>query len=118
MQGIEKRKHIRIDSLNLSHVSVKENGDTLKQGMGRTLNISESGILLEIYFPMELHQKVLLTVALQEDIIELNAKVVHSRTGEQGMQEVGIQFQEMSEEQRKRVNEFVRLWLEQHPDAG
>ena len=35
----EKRKHARINSLNLSYVCLDENNKIIKQGMGRTLNV-------------------------------------------------------------------------------
>jgi hypothetical protein len=44
MDTQEKRKHARFNSLNLSYVCLDENNQVIKQGMGRTLNVSESGI--------------------------------------------------------------------------
>jgi hypothetical protein len=52
MTSENKRKHERIQSLNLSYICLDEDANIIKQGMGRTLNISESGILLETHFPM------------------------------------------------------------------
>ena len=46
MNPVDKRRHTRYESLNLSYVCLDENDNIIKQGMGRTLNISESGILL------------------------------------------------------------------------
>ena len=65
-----KRKHQRFASLNLSYVCLDENNNVVTQGMGRTLNISESGILLETNFPIELKYLVLLTIGLEEDETE------------------------------------------------
>ena len=66
-----KRKHPRIPSLNLSYICLDENNNIVKQGMGRTLNISESGILLETHFPIESEYLVLMTIALKEDLLEI-----------------------------------------------
>ena len=46
MVSQDKRKHFRVNSLNLSYVYVDGNNDEEKQTIGRTLNVSESGILL------------------------------------------------------------------------
>ena len=47
----EKRKHYRVDSLNLlSYTCQDEEGNLVKHGMGRTLNVSESGILLKLLY--------------------------------------------------------------------
>ena len=87
-----KRKHPRIPSLNLSYVCLDENNNIVKQGMGRTLNISESGILLETHFPIESEYLVLMSIALKEDIVELKGKPIHDRSLETGEFEVGIEL--------------------------
>jgi len=67
----EKRKHTRINSLNLSYVCLDENNQIFKQGMGRTLNVSESGILLETHFPIDDQYIVRLILGLEEDLVEI-----------------------------------------------
>ena len=73
----EKRKHIRVNSLNLSHVAVDNREDNVKQAIGRTLNVSETGILLETHFPIESDQDVELTMGFEEDLVNLRGKVIH-----------------------------------------
>ena len=52
--GNNKRKHARYDSLNLlTYVCVDSDGKEWNQGMGRTLNISESGLQLETHEPID-----------------------------------------------------------------
>ena len=58
MTSENKRKHERIQSLNLSYICLDEDNNIVKQGMGRTLNISESGILLETHFPIDMIYKL------------------------------------------------------------
>ena len=73
----EKRKHSRIDSLNLlNYVFSDELGGGLTQGMGRTLNVSESGILLETHSPIDIHSVISLTIGFEEDV----GSSVRSRT--------------------------------------
>ena len=64
----EKRKHARFSSLNLSYVCLDENNQIIKQGMGRTLNVSESGILLETHFPIDKSHIVTLTWSISKDV--------------------------------------------------
>ena len=75
MTSEDKRKHQRIPSLNLSYICLDENNNIVKQGMGRTLNLSESGILLETHFPIELEYLVLMTIALKEDLLEIKGSL-------------------------------------------
>ena len=65
MTSENKRKHERIQSLNLSYICLDEDNNIVKQGMGRSLNISESGILLETHFPIEPNHTIQLTISLE-----------------------------------------------------
>jgi hypothetical protein len=76
----EKRKHARFNSLNLSYVCLDENNKIIKQGMGRTLNVSESGILLETHFPIDKSHIVTLTLGLGEDLVDIKGRPIHTRT--------------------------------------
>ncbi|MBU1182325.1 MAG: hypothetical protein KKE00_12465 [Proteobacteria bacterium] len=68
----ENRKHQRMASLNLLHVGVYKDDDLIKQGVGRTLNISDSGILLEIHFPIDTDNVVVqVAIGLKEDLFEI-----------------------------------------------
>ena len=103
----EKRKHARIDSLNLSYFCLDENNQIIKQGMGRTLNVSESGILLETHFPIEKKHTIALTVGLEEDLVEITGRLVHSRTNDDGKHEVGIEFLKINAKARKVLKQFI-----------
>jgi hypothetical protein len=75
----EKRKHARVSSLNLSYVCLDEKDKIVKQGMGRTLNVSESGILLETHFPIDNKHIVTLTLGLEEELVDIKGRPVHTR---------------------------------------
>jgi len=107
MTSDNKRKHQRILSLNLSYICLDENNNIVKQGMGRTLNISESGILLETHFPIESEYLVLLTIALKEDLLEIKGKPIHSRSIETGEFEIGIEFLEPDQDSIRLLNNFI-----------
>jgi hypothetical protein len=80
----EKRKHARVSSLNLSYVCLDEKDKIVKQGMGRTLNVSESGILLETHFPIDQSHTVTLTLGLEEELVDIKGRPVHTRTNDAG----------------------------------
>jgi hypothetical protein len=104
----EKRKHIRVNSLNLSHVAVDNREDNVKQAIGRTLNVSETGILLETHFPIESDQDVELTMGFEEDLVNLKGKVIHLLNGETGKFEMGIEFTDMDERAVAVIKEFIQ----------
>ena len=107
MTSENKRKHDRIQSLNLSYICLDEDENIVKQGMGRTLNISESGILLETHFPIELKHVVQLTISLEEDLLDIKGKPVHVRSSGQGKYEIGIQFVELDQGASQIIKKFV-----------
>lgn len=111
---IEKRKHPRFDSLNLSYVCVDEKGEIIYEGMGRTLNVSESGILLETVFEgMNTENLVELTVALEDELVDIKGTVVRCKAGEGEISEAGIEFLEMDLDALKILKKFIALFEKQ-----
>ena len=103
----EKRKHARVSSLNLSYVCLDEEDKIVKQGMGRTLNVSESGILLETHFPIDKSHMVTLTLGLEEELVDIKGRPVHTRTNDEGKYEIGIQFSEPDKKARRSLKKFI-----------
>jgi len=109
MTSENKRKHERIQSLNLSYICLDEEENVIKQGMGRTLNISESGILLETHFPIESQHVVQLTISLEEDLLDLKGKPVHVHSREEGKYEIGIQFVDLDQHAAALLKNFISI---------
>ena len=118
MTSENKRKHQRIASLNMSYICLDENDNIVKQGMGRTLNLSESGILLETHFPIKLEYLVLLTIALKEDLLEIKGKPIHVQSKEAGKFEVGIEFLEPDQDSIRLLESFINTDESQHDSTG
>jgi c-di-GMP-binding flagellar brake protein YcgR len=113
----EKRKHARFNSLNLSYICLDENNEIIKQGMGRTLNVSESGILLETHFPIEETYIVTLTLGLKEELVEIKGRPVHSSTNAEGKHEIGIEFLEPDGKTRKALKHFISTFQKEAPKS-
>ncbi|OQY05788.1 MAG: hypothetical protein B6I22_06880 [Desulfobacteraceae bacterium 4572_123] len=111
MSKIEKRKHHRIDSLNLSYLCVNENNEVVKQGMGRTLNVSESGILLETVFPLKKNLSLSISIGLEDDLVDIQGKVIHCRTGQKKRFETGIEFVDINKAALVILQRFVDFFL-------
>ena len=110
----EKRHHKRIDSLNLiSYVCLDENDQIIKQGMGRTLNVSKGGILLETHIKIDSGKIVLLTIGLEEDLVDIKGKIVTSSEGNEGKFESGIQFLETDETSREILDRYITAFKKQ-----
>jgi hypothetical protein len=108
MENNEKRKHRRIASLNLSYVCLDEAGKQVKQGMGRTLNLSESGILLETRFPIAAEHTVILSIGLEDQVVDIRGHAVHVRSTDHGVYEIGIEFVDPDELMLHTIRYFIR----------
>ena len=107
MTSENKRKHERIHSLNLSYICLDEDKKIVKQGMGRTLNISESGILLETHFPVEPEHTIQLTISLEENLLDINGKPVHVRSIDGGKYQIGIEFTDLDADSAIVLKQFI-----------
>ena len=107
MTSENKRKHERIQSLNLSYICLDEDNNIVKQGMGRTLNISESGILLETHFPIESNHTIQLTVSLEENLLDIIGKPVHVKSIDGGKYQIGIQFDDLDKHATKMLQKYI-----------
>jgi len=104
----EHRKHKRIDSTNLlNYVCLNEAGDAFNQGMGRTLNVSESGILLETHLPIDLKTRISLTIGMEEEIVDIEGKALYSRKNDQGSYETGIEFFDVQAAELTVLQKFI-----------
>jgi len=110
MTSKEQRKAVRINSLNLSYIGIDENNVTVKQAMGRTLNVSENGILMETHFPIDSKQIVSLSLALEDDLIDMKGEVVYSRPGTDDKYETGIKFIDVQEASQLILKKYIQAF--------
>ncbi|MBW2608888.1 MAG: PilZ domain-containing protein [Deltaproteobacteria bacterium] len=107
----DKRKKPRIDTHNLlSYVCLDENSQVLTQGMGRTLNVSEGGILLETHVPLDQEHIISLTISLEDEIMDIKGKITYHKKLEDGMFESGIRFIDMDETQRQIIKQYTIIF--------
>ena len=95
----ERRRHPRVQSLYLVSYVSKE-GEVQKSGvsMARTLNVSQVGIGVEVYEPVEVDTLMEMEIAVKENIFPVRGKVIHSRKKPDGHWVIGIEFDEAQEE--------------------
>ena len=107
----EKRKYERSDLFNLvSFACLDEKGDTVQQGMGRTLNISEAGILLEIHVDVEPEQMFFITIGFDDDTLELKGKVAYCDKSKEKKIAVGIHFLETGKADILILKQYIKLF--------
>lgn len=114
MEKDKQRKHERVDSLNLlNYIAFDKNGEVVLQGMGRTLNVSQGGILLETHLSIPADHQISLSIGLEDEMIDIKGKVVYSREGKNQKYESGIEFFEINEGSMRVLNKYVVAFREQ-----
>lgn len=108
MTNEEKRKHSRIDSLHLlNYIFSDESGGGSTQGMGRTLNVSESGILLETHTLIGISSVISLTIGFEEDVVDIKGRVVYTKKNSTNMYESGIEFFDVDESAHGTLKKYI-----------
>jgi hypothetical protein len=107
----EKRKHPRIKTENLlSYVCIDDEGNEIDEGMGKIKNVSLGGVLIETIKPIGMQDILLTTIGINDEIINMKAKVVYCKKEISGMFRTGIQFLEAKEESPvRRICPSVKL---------
>ena len=112
MPETEKRKHPRIETQNvISYICTDEDDNQLGEGVGETMNISQGGILLKTPLPVESEYILLTTIGLENNMIDIKGKVVHSQRDESGKFTTGIRFLGTQDEKVQIVKCLVKTRL-------
>ncbi len=107
----QKRRFPRVDSLNLlSYFCVDEQGEVVTQGMGRTLNVSEGGILLETHIPIPPEDTVYLSIGFDEDVTDVRGEVAYTKEGENGRIQSGIKFVDPDDNARQVIADYIEAF--------
>ena len=110
-----KRKHERYDSLNLlSYVCVDADGKEWSQSMRRTLNISESGLQLETHEPIDTRYLLLLSIGMEDDVVDIKGKVVYCNRGPEGKFESGIEFKHVKPDAMAALRKYIHEFQKQY----
>ena len=112
MSITERRKHPRVETHNfLSYVCKDDSGNPIKEGAGKTINISKGGILIETHNSFEWEDKLLMAIHVEDDIIRVKGKVVYCNAADLGMFRTGIQFLEPDEKILSFVISLMKTYL-------
>ena len=117
MTCTEHRKFERADALNfLAYSCVDEkDGINTQQGIGRTLNISEGGVLLETDRPLDSTQTIFLTIALKDKVIDVKGKILWCKESEVGIFMSGIEFYGMEQDACPVLNQYLESFYKEPP---
>ena len=108
---MEQRKYPRVETCNLvSYMLFGENGKIEDQGMGRALNISQGGILLETSRLILSEHISVMSVDLDNNLIEIKGNVVYSKDNGFGMIQNGIRFEGEHDKNVQFATKLIRAF--------
>ncbi len=108
-QGSSKSRHKRLETLNLVSLSHKDDKGQLDlEVVGRTLDLSEGGILLEIHQPLPSENRMVeVTLGIKEHVVQTMGEIVHQRELDSDHIGLGIAFRDISEEDAEVITRFL-----------
>jgi len=108
-----KRKHERYAALNLSYICEDKDGDVLYEGMGRTMNVSEGGMLLETSCYITPGNHLTLEVALEDALINLRGRVVYCNEQQEKKFYTGLALVEPDVGNQAILDHFIKIFAQQ-----
>ena len=110
----ERRHQPRIDALNLiSYSCIDSDQNVVTQGMGRTLNVSEEGILLETHVIIDPTYSIELAIGLGDELINIKGNIIFSKPGKDEKFESGIEFVEMDNATLDILKKYIKIFSDQ-----
>ena len=111
MHIADRRKHARVETSNLiSHESIYKDGQIVSHSMGKALNVSRSGILLETARFIEAEHVSIATIDLDNNLIKITGRLIYCRESVTGMYQVGISFIGSEHETAKFTVKLIKLY--------
>lgn len=105
----ENREFVRHESLNLvSYILFNSNDEIINQGVGRSLDISKGGILLEIEDLIDDEiNTIRMEIALDDNIISVEGRVAFTLLTTESSTECGIQFKNPNPEVQINIQNYI-----------
>ena len=106
----DQRKYPRVSTLNMiSLQTTGEDGFLNFDTMGRTLDISAGGALLETVIQIPEETLLEMNIQNEEEILTIKGRVVHSRENADRKYETGVRFTDLTPEE----NSTLSLWVKE-----
>jgi len=108
----ENRNNPRIKTENLlSYEGIDESGSQIERGMGKALDISYGGLLMETSVFVAAKFMLLMSLDIKEEPIKIKGKVVYSREAEAKAFYTGVRFIETNERINAIIKEMIKDFI-------
>ena len=106
----DKRKHPRVKTENhVSYVCIDEGGNEIEEGLGKIMNVSLGGILIETIKPIGTQDILLTIIDIDDKIMNMIGRIAYCREEESGIFRTGIKFLEAKEDIQLFVTNLIKI---------
>jgi twitching motility protein PilT len=107
----ERRHEPRVKALALVNVREVEpsTGDLGEVALGRTRDLSHDGLRLELDHPLLIGTRVRLSLALENEVLEVEAGVRSIEELGKGQYAIGLRFGRLGVEEAKKLDNYLRV---------
>jgi len=110
----DRRRYPRVATFNLiSYVTLDEDGTETGQGMGKTVNISQGGVLITTVRQLDSPKIVITALDLNGKMISIRGKIIRSAKAPSGEYATGISFEGSREEIIQAVKSLIMVYHSQ-----
>jgi c-di-GMP-binding flagellar brake protein YcgR len=111
MGETNQRQYARVETCNLiSYACIDDQGTMIKQGMGKALDISQNGLMLESGYPIESEYISLMSADPDDRLVNIVGKVAHTRRSQTGSYKIGIRFTGSHEENVRFATSLIKTF--------
>jgi hypothetical protein len=97
----DHRRALRCNDKNfLDFEVVSPQGEVIGRGLARTLNVSDSGLLLETDQKFASGQTLRITLGLRDELVQITGTVAHSELNDATLYNTGVHFVAFPENHR------------------
>ena len=111
----DRRRYRRVPTNNpITYVLVDEDGTQIGQGIGKAVNVSQSGMLLETDMQLVSTYILLVSTDMDNKMMEIVGKVVFSKASDKGRYWSGIKFQGEHHDNVIFRRDLIRVFHQKH----
>jgi CRP-like cAMP-binding protein len=111
MAHADRRRYERIDSVNMiNYTQLDDAQQRSGQGMGRTLNLSEAGMLIETPAPIIPDHQLSINIGLAGELVFFRGKVAYTQSRHRSQHFTGVRF---TRSEKSGFNAFCRYLRDQ-----
>lgn len=111
----DRRRYQRVPTNNpITYVLMGADGTQIGQGIGKAVNVSQTGILLETDIQLRSTYILLVSTDMDNNMMEIVGKVVFSKASDKGRFWSGIKFQGEHQDNVKFRRDLIRVFHQQH----